>query len=328
MTALRPEELPQEFVAAVAQHVPDREPAGHEAVARRLDGADWLAELPGRVEAALGRWELRRETSEPLRWGFTALVLPVLLPGGGPAALKLGWPHPEADHEHRALGVWHGRGAVRLLAADPAGTAYLLERLDPTRDLMTGPLVTTSRALGEVLARLDRPAPPWAPLLGDELRVLRADLAAATGGPTATRRFPRRMLQHAAALTEDLLGEPDLDARLVHTDLHQMNVLWRPDPGEWVAIDPKVVAGDPHWAVAPAVWNRWEQALLEPDPGAHLLACLEEVCGAAGLDRDRARAATVVRMAQNALWAIRDDRTESEDEITRAVGIVKAMQRG
>ena len=114
MTALRPEELPPEFVAAVAQHVPDREPAGHEAVARRLDGADWLAELPGRVEAALGRWELRRETSEPLRWGFTALVLPVLLPGGGPAALKLGWPHPEADHEHRALGVWHGRGAVRL----------------------------------------------------------------------------------------------------------------------------------------------------------------------------------------------------------------------
>ena len=107
-----------------------------------------------------------------------------------------------------------------------------------------------------------------------------------------------------------------------------MNVLWRPDPGECVAIDPKVVAGDPHWAVAPAVWNRWEQALAAPDPGAHLLACLEEVCEAAGLDRDRARAATVVRMAQNALWAIRDDRTDSEDEITCAVGVVKAMQRG
>lgn len=331
MTALLPEELPAQFVDAVRQHVPDPEPVrrggGPARPPYRPDGQTWLAELPARVAAALERWELARDTGHPLRWGFTALVLPVLLPDGGPAMLKVGWPHPEADHEHLALRLWQGRGAVRLLAAEPADTAYLLERLDPTRDLESGPVLETTEALGRLLTRLDRPAPPWAPLLSDELRLLRTDLARATDDPAAAR-FPRRMLQHASALVADLLGEDDVDGRLVHTDLHQMNVLWRPDPGEWVAIDPKVVAGDPHWAVAPSLWNRWEDSLAAPDLGAHLLGRLEVLCEAAGLDRDRARAATIVRMAQNALWAVRDRRTESEEEITRAVAIVKAMQRG
>ncbi|WP_162802744.1 aminoglycoside phosphotransferase family protein [Ornithinimicrobium avium] len=331
MTSLRPAELPAQFVEAVVQHVPDPEPVGRgpapDRPPHRPDGATWLAELPGLVAVALERWELVRDPDEPLRWGFTALVLPVLRSGGSPAMLKVGWPHPEADHEHLALRSWNGRGAVRLLAAEPADTAYLLERLDPNRDLETGSVRTTTEALGRLLARLDLPAPPWARPLSEQLQRLQGDLAAAAGDPAAAR-FPRRMLQHAASLVVDLLAEDDVDTRLVHTDLHQMNVLWRPDPGEWVAIDPKVVAGDPHWVVAPSLWNRWADSLAAPDLGAHLLGRLEVLCEAAGLDRDRARAATILRMVQNALWAVRDTRTESEDEITRAVAIVKAMQRG
>lgn len=326
MTALRAEELPPDFVDNVAQHVPDPEPprSSPGPGPRRPDGPTWLSALPGLVDAALDRWELRRDLAEPLRYGFTALALPVIRPEGGPAVLKIGWPHPEADHEHLALRAWDGSGAVRLLAAEPADTAYLLERLDPDRDLTTGSVPAASRFLGELVARLDRPAPPWAPALSTELGGLRAALTVDKG----TRRFPRRMLQHAASLADDLLAEDHLDTRLVHTDLHQMNVLWRPDPGEWVAIDPKVVAGDPHWAVAPSLWNRWDDALAAADLGGHLLARLDRVCDAAGLDRDRARAMTILRAAQNALWATRDHGADSEDDVTRAVAIVKAMQRG
>ena len=42
---------------------------------------------------------------------------------GEAAALKLTWPHAEARHEHLALRLWDGHGAVRLLAADPAAGA-------------------------------------------------------------------------------------------------------------------------------------------------------------------------------------------------------------
>lgn len=326
------DDIPAAFRRTVAQHRPDREisdgPASGGPAPYRPTGADWLETLPSLVGRYLERWSLRRDRAEPLRWGFTALVLPVLRPQGDPGTLKIGWPHPEADVEHLALRAWKGRGAVRLLAAEPADTTYLLERLDADRDLNTGPVIDTTEALGQVLAALDRPAPPWAPPLTGELDRLASDLRTALADPSVAHRFPRRMLQHAASLVTDLRGDDGLDERLVHTDLHQGNVLWRPDPGEWVAIDPKVVAGDPHWAVAPALWNRWDDALAAHDLASHLLFRLDLVCDAAGLDRDRARACALLRLTQNALWAIADARDDEEEEITKAVAIVKAMQRG
>jgi streptomycin 6-kinase len=319
-------ELPEAFVRTVRQHVPDDAAPGHPA--SRPDGKTWLAALPRLAAAALERWRLRRDPAEPVRWGYTALVLPVLRPHGDPGMLKLGWPHPEADVEHLALRAWRGTGAVRLLAAEPADNALLLERLDATRDLTTGPVPGTSEALGTVLARLDRPATPWAPPLSDHLRRLARRIDLALADAAAAHRFPRRLLQHAASLARDLVGEDGLDGRLVHTDLHQANVLWRPDPGEWVAIDPKVEAGDPHWAVAPALWNRWDDALAAPDLAGHLLLRLDLVCDAAGLDRDRARVMSLLRLTDNALAALVEGRGDAAAEVTRAVAVIKAMQRG
>lgn len=322
MTTLTVADLPPGFVAAVQQHRADDDRAD------RVDGETWLRSVPRLVDEALGRWHLALDPTAPLRWGFTALVVPVTRPKGDPGVLKVGWPHVESDTEHLALRAWRGRGAVELLAADPASGTLLLERLDADRDLTTGSMLDASEALGELLARLDRPAPPWAPRLSRQLSGVATKLAAAASDPSTAHRFPRRMLQQAASLAADLLLEEDLDARLVHSDLHHANVLRRPRPGEWVAIDPKAVAGDPHWAVAPALWNRWADALAAPDLRTHLTFRLELICGAADLDPDRARAMTIVRVADNALWSIQHARDEVADEITRSVAIIKAMQRG
>lgn len=322
MSGLGPAELPAGFVADVSQHHAGTDRPG------RVDGDVWLRSVPGLVEDALARWRLELDREAPVRSGFTALVVPVLRPQGDPGVLKVGWPHAESDTEHLALRAWRGRGAVELLAADPASGTLLLERLDADRDLTRGGMLDTCEALGDVLARLDRPAAPWAPRLSEGLARTAATLADAARDAGLAHRFPRRLLQQAASLAADLAGEEGLDDRLVHTDLHQGNVLWRPDPGEWVAIDPKTVAGDPHWAVAPALWNRWSDALAAPDLRTHLAFRLELVCGAAGLDPDRARAMTIVRVADNALWAVREGRDDEVEEITRSVAIVKAVQRG
>lgn len=322
--------IPAAFREVVEQHQPDREraPDPGRPAPYRPTGAEWLERLPGLVAAGLERWNLRVDGAGPVRWGYTALVVPVLRPQGDPGVLKVGWPHPEADTEHLALRAWKGVGAVRLLAAEPADTTLLLERLDASRDLTSGSIVDTSEELGALLRRLDRPATPWAPPLSGELDRLLGDLQDALGDPDLAHRFPRRLLQQARSLATDLRAEEDLDARLVHIDLHQMNVLRRPDPGEWVAIDPKVVAGDPHWAVAPALWNRWAEALAAHDLATHLLLRLDLICDAAGLDRDRARAQVILRLTQNALWAIHENRTDGADDITTAIAIIKAMQRG
>lgn len=322
MTSLSAADLPPGLVATVGQHRADPDRPGG------VDGATWLRTLPRLVDEALERWDLRLDDGSPLRWGFTALVVPVTRPRGDPGVLKVGWPHEESDTEHLALRAWRGRGAVELLAADPGSGTLLLERLDADRDLTSGGMLDTSEALGRLLARLDRPAPPWAPPLSGMLRRVGARLAGAATDAEVAHRFPRRLLQQAASLASDLVGEDGLDGRLVHTDLHHANALWRPDPGEWAAIDPKTVAGDPHWAVAPALWNRWSDALAAPDLRTHLAFRLELVCGAADLDADRARAMTIVRVADNALWSIHHGRDDAPEEITRSVAVIKAMQRG
>lgn len=311
---------------------------GPQARAARVDGDTWLDELPRRVADAVARWQLVRDHDVRLRSGHAALVVPVRRPRGDAGVLKLTWPHTEADPEHLALRAWRGRGAVELLAADPASATLLLERLDADRDLTTGSVLETTEVLGTVLGALDRPAPPWAPRLSDELARVDDAIDRFSGDPAAARRFPRRMVQQAAALVRDLLSEGSgaggdteghpLDRRLVHTDLHQMNVLWRPDPGEWVAIDPKVLAGDPHWATAPALWNRWDEVLAAHDTRAHLQLRLGLLCEAAGLDEDRARALTIVRLVAEAVRSLREGAPQEQDRVARAVTIVKAMQPG
>ena len=73
------------------------------------------------------------------------------------------------------------------------------------------------------------------------------------------------------------------------------------DAGEWLAIDPKPMAGDPHYEPAPMLWNRMDELT---GPGAvgsvrdGLRRRFHALVDAAGLDEDRARDWVVVRMVR------------------------------
>jgi streptomycin 6-kinase len=278
---------------------------------------------------------------------MTALVLPVRRRDDSAAVLKVTWPHPEARHEHLALRRWGGRGAVRLLAADPSRWAMLLERLDAGRDLRALPVDDACRVLGELLHRLDVPALPQTARLSEEARRWAAllqdapDVSPAGGGP-----IPRRLLDRARQLALELSADADVDARLVNQDLHYENVLAsgdvagaaRGDGGDvagaargdggrepWLAIDPTPLAGEPAFAVAPAVWNRFEEAVATRDVRAALRRRVEVVCEVAGVDEDRAFAWTVVREAVNALWEAEVPEPDTPAVLTRKVAAIKAM---
>ncbi|CAM3282188.1 aminoglycoside phosphotransferase family protein [Occultella aeris] len=288
------------------------------------DGAAWLATLPRLVAEVLGHWRLRRDG--PARHGYSALVLPVRRTDGTPAIVKLVWPHAEGRTERLALRTWDGDGAVRLLAAEPGRWALLLERLDE-RDLNSESILDGAEELGRLAARLDRPAPAWAPRLSEHLATLVVDIDALRTRDARGTAFPRRLLEAGRALAVDLGSEADIDARLVHADLHPGNVLWRPDPGEWVAIDAETMAADPAFALSPLLWNRWEQAQDAHDLRGHLQLRLDVACAGAGLDYDRARAFALVRCVRNAIWEL--DATEhpgTAAEITRSITIIKALQ--
>lgn len=254
------------------------------------DWGDWLDRLPGLAAELAEEWQLSLDGDS--MHGYCSLVLPVRTSSGRPAVLKLSFPDVESAHEALALQKWGGRGAVELLRADPHRSALLLERLQVT-DLNDHWDIEACELIASLYPQLHLPAPP-------QLRRL-SELAGAWAGRLAgdeARALPRRFVQRAAGLAAEFAVDPATDGRLIHTDLHYANVLagYRE---EWLVIDPKPLNGDPHYEVAPLLWNRTEE--LRGDFHGGVRRRLEAVVDAAGLDEDRARAWVLVRMLVNAL---------------------------
>jgi streptomycin 6-kinase len=288
--------------------------------------AAFLDRLPALVRDVVEDWRLTLDG--PARHGRAALVVPVRTPAGRPAVLKLSSPHEEAEHEHLGLRAWDGRGAVRLLRADPHRWALLLERLHGDEDLTSVGDLEACEVVAGFYARLHVPALPQLRRLSSYVDRWTDRLAALP--PDAP--LPRRLVEQAVSLGRTLVTDRATDARMIHGDLHGANVL-AADREPWLVIDPKPMAGDPHYEVAPMLWNRWEEVLRSGDVRAAVRRRFHTIVDTALLDEDRARDWVIVRELHNALWAIEDalgeDRPldlEDRDLITTSVAIAKAVQ--
>ncbi|MEU7049945.1 aminoglycoside phosphotransferase family protein [Streptomyces eurythermus] len=258
-------------------------------------GKAFIAALPDLAADFLDRWGLRLDG--PSMNGVSALVLPVVRADGVRAVLKLQLLDEESEGEPVALRAWDGDGAVRLLDHDPATGTMLLERLDENR--MLAHLADTREAvlvIARLLAHLTSfPAPPGLRRLGD----ITARMLERT--PRALDRIPdpeaRRIVADCAAAVREVADEPG--DRLLHWDLHDENVL-AAERADWLAIDPKPLAGDPGFELWPALDNRYE--------AAEVRWRFDAMTDVLGLDRARARAWTYGRLLQNALWDVEDGR--------------------
>lgn len=300
------------MVSVPVEWLEHREPTG------RWQG--WLTRLPHLHAELMETWELSAD-GEPWH-GYAALVWPVFTAAGEPAALKIGFPHSESAHEHLALQHWHGHGAVRLLRADPGRSAMLLERLDPT-DLTGLWDIEACEIVGGLYSAIHVPALP-------QLRTLTSYVATWTDRLAALPRsapLPRRLVEQAVSLGRDFVTDPGSDGTMIHGDLHYENVLSssRQSGPRWLAIDPKPMSGDPHYEVAPLLWNRWDD--LEGDIRGGVRRRFHATIDAAELDEDRTRDWTVVRMLHNAMWELEDKPTAPDaDYLTMCVSLAKAVQ--
>lgn len=288
---------------------------------RSPDWASWLHELPRLARGMLSEWSLTPDG--PALTGQTALVLPVTTRTGELAVLKLGWPHPEATYEHLALRAWGGRGAVRLLQADPRRWVLLLERAHADRDLASVPVEEACAVVAGLYGEIHRPAIPQL----DRLSQLAARWATELLQLRSHSQVPRRYLEQAAALARDFASDSATDGTLLHTDLHYLNVL-AADRVPWLVIDPKPISGEPAFEVAPLLWNRWDEAVATGNIRSAVLDRLYAVVDAAGLDEDRTRDWVIVREMVNVMWSLREgsDAPADPDWVTTAITVVKAVQ--
>lgn len=277
-------------------------------------GADWVRDVDRLTRECLDEWGLM-VVGEPMT-GWTAVVHPVVRrdePDGERLVLKVGWPHVESAQEHLALRAWDGRGAVRLVAADPSRGALLLERLDSDRDLDTVDIDEACAAIGGLYRELHVPAPP-------AIRTLAAYLDPYLTKLRQRTDVPRRVTTRVTGLARDLLAEPGPRV-LLHTDLHYENVL-AADRAAWLAIDPKPLAGAAGYELHPLLRNRFDELGTGASMRWSVRRRLEVTCDAAGLDEEIGRLWCIVRCGVEILWAAVDG---DESELSKNLTLLKAL---
>jgi streptomycin 6-kinase len=295
------------------------------------DWGSWLDRLPRLFAGMLDEWALTRD-GDDLWHGSCSLVAPVTTADGTRAVLKITFDGDrESVHEGLVLQRWHGDGAVRLLRADPHRRALLLERLD-RRDLTGQPDLAACRIVAGLYPTLHQPALPQLATLTSYASRWLDDLAA----QPRDIPIPPRHREQARSLGRDLASDPSSVGRIIHGDLHYSNVLaapldGRPDRGGWLVIDPKPMSGDPHYELAPMLWNRFDE--LAGDVRDGIRRRFHTLVELAGLDEDRARAWVVVRTVLNANWSVQDAQRAGRDLsaqerawLTRCIAITKAVQ--
>ena len=271
-------------------------PDSLKSLARHEGGAAWLRDLPGLVDTCVERWSLT-EVGTPYEGGMAGYVVPAIGADGAAVVLKVQWPHRECEHEGEALRRWAGNGAVRLLDEDREAHALLLERAEPgdrltasPPDLATGVIISLVRRLSVPVTgpftSLDDESTHWGDTLPREWE-------------RAGRPFEADLVDTALGLLREL-GPTQGPSVLLHQDLHADNVL-AAEREPWLAIDPKPLAGEREFAVAPLVRDsclgHTRQAVRRR---------LDRACDELELDRERARGWTI---AQTIAWAGDNDVT-------------------
>jgi streptomycin 6-kinase len=280
--------LPARFTAAVVGSWPD-------------DGPRFLARLPELIHEYEERWEIRTLAPFPLSYNYVA---PAVTADGRAAVLKLGVPNPEFTSEIEALQLYDGDGAVRLLEAEPERGAQLLERVlpgEPLSQLDDDDAATLIAA--EKMAQLWRPLPPGH-AFPDLRRWTRSLAQYAARHANEPGPLPPRLVRRAKAVLDDLLAAPE-EPVLLHGDFHHWNVL-RAQREPWLAIDPKGVAAERAFEVAPLLYNPFEDIAAHPDLARLTGRRLDILAERLGLDRPRLVASGFVGAMLSASWSVEE----------------------
>ncbi len=249
----------------------------------------WLERVPELVDECVELWGLRLGEAYPA--GAAGHAVRVGLADGTPAVLKIIFPHREAEHEAAALSAWDGDGAVRLLGYDEARSAMLLERCEPGTLLARAEPERALDVFIDLLPRLWRSAgTPFRPLADEAawwIDLLPGDWERA-GKP-----FDRRLVDTAIGLLREL-SDSQSEQVLLHQDLHGDNVL-AAEREPWLVIDPKPLAGEREFGVAPIVRD------VELGRGRRdVLRRFDRLTAELELDRERARGWTI---GQTIAWS-------------------------
>ncbi len=192
-----------------------------------------------------------------------------------------------------------------------------MERLDPTRTLASVQIDAACEQIGSLLAALNVAAPLTIPLLRPWLQGHVDKLGQEYG-------IPRRIVTRTQGLARELLAEAGA-ARLLHTDLHFDNVLAGVGSraNEWLAIDPKAMAGHPGFELQPVLRNRIDELGTGSAFRWGIRRRLDIVAEASGIDPEQLRLWSLVHTGIQIDWAAADGDADGQ---SLHIAIFKALE--
>jgi streptomycin 6-kinase len=262
-------------------------------------GKVWLQNIPEQIKGYEQKWALEVLEPFPLNYNYVA---PVTRRDGSQAVLKIGFPADrEFKTETEALELFNGNGICKLLEADIEGSAILIERLTPGTPLSElEDDAEATRILSAVMKRLHKPLPSAHTLLTlpERSEGLAAYIAKYenSGG-----KLPIADVRKAAALFERLIATSS-ELVLMHGDLHHDNVLLSDEHG-WTAIDPKGVAAEAAYEVAPLIGDPYEKLKDIDDLVPLLTQRLNIFSEELGFDRQRLLDWCFAHSILSAVWS-------------------------
>ncbi len=199
----------------------------------------WLTTVPDRLDRCAGRWSLT--IGERLGRGNTSRVFACVAADGRDLVVKLAPPEARPELEAAALRAWGGRGAVRLVDADPVAGALLLERLVPGTPLPPADDAAAIELVAPTLIALHAAPRDRASSFPTQLEFLDAWLSwvrrSAENGTAGLR-----LLDRAESAARGLCSDKTATV-LLHGDFIDKNLLLH--RGGCVAVDPLPRIGDP-----------------------------------------------------------------------------------
>ncbi len=273
-------------------------PAAVRAKAEAVGAGSWTDDLPDLVAALADEWALRIGATFPD--ATEALVVEATRADGSAAVLKLCVPRA-LDAARREIAVLRraaGDGCVRLLAADAARGALLLERLGPSLADLGVAFDERQEVLVATAARVWRPAPDMdLPTGTDKAHDLMEFIEASwheLGGPCS-----RAAVDHAAACARRRAAAHDpARAVLVHGDVHQWNALRSADG--FALVDPDGLLAEPEYDLG-VLLREDPVELMAGDPWERAVT----LAGRLGLDAEAAWEWGVVERVSTGLLCVR-----------------------
>lgn len=248
--------------------------------------ADWLQSLPRVVGDIAAKWSLT--VGEPFESddASAAWVAPAKRASGASVVLKIGMPHMEGAQEADGLRYWAGDPVVRLLEADGAVGAMLLERCLPGTSLRRRTEEDQDRVIASLLHRLWRPRGP----VGGFRALSQMIDAWSVESRAQSAQWPDAgLVEEGLQIMRDL-SRPGANDVLLGTDIHAGNVL-QAEREPWLVIDPKPFVGDRAYDATQHLINCAERVIADPRRTIEEFAALLEI------DAERVRAWLFARAA-------------------------------